>query len=130
MAALVAIEPALFRPDEQAWFVFDDGRKCLRKLDRGEEVARSDFPAPAIRKDTIAPCRGMDGKMTDSLSTLRRTYRADGNPQGETYHELGNDNLTPVTHQFDRRKRRDDIKAAIEDVKNGRVAPAPVVLED
>jgi hypothetical protein len=131
MATLVAIEPSLFHPDREAWFVFDDGRRYLRATEPREPcTARSSFPTPMIRNDNIDPVRGMDGKMHDSLSGLRRTYRADGNPQGENYTEIGNEEIKPVVHQFDRGQRRDDIKAAIEDVKNGRLAPPPVILED
>lgn len=129
MATLVAIEPSLFHPETEGWFVFDDGRRCLRKLDPPARPMRSSFPAPMIRRDSIDACRGMDGKMYDSLSGLRRTYRADGNPQGENYTEIGNEELTPVRYDFDRAERREHIKAAIEDVRNGRVAP-PVTLED
>lgn len=129
MAELVAIEPALFRSDE-AWFVFDDGRRCLRKIERPRPVARSDFPAPAILRDSIAPCLGMDGKMHDSLSSYRRTLKANGNPQGETYIELGNESLTPVKYEFDRKQRRDDIRAAIADVKAGKPFDPPVILKD
>lgn len=129
MAQLVRIEPATFRPDEQAWFVMDDGRKYLRSTVEKSPVARSSFPAPMIKRDSIDPCRGPDGQMHDSLASLRRSYRADGNPQGENYIELGNESITPVEHKFDRAERRDNIKAAIEDVKNGRVPPL-AVLED
>lgn len=128
MAELLRVEPAMFNPNE-AWFIFDDGRKCLRRIDREPCRARSSFPAPALRTDTIDPCRGMDGKMYDSLSGYRRTLRPNGNPQGERYTEIGNEELPTVTHSFDRGQRRDDIKAAIEDVRNGRVAPS-VALED
>jgi len=129
MAELVAIEPALFRDDE-AWFVFDDGSKRLRKINQPENACRSDFPAPAIMRDSIAPCLGMDGKMHDSLSSYRKTLKADGNPQGETYIELGNESLKPVVHKFDRKQRRDDIKAAIADVKAGKTFDPPVILKD
>lgn len=128
MAELLRVEPSMFCKGE-AWFIFDDGRKCLRKLDMGIPPARSSFPTPALRRDTIDPARGMDGRMYESLSGLRRTYRPDGNPQGERYTEIGNEELKPVTHTFDRAQRRDDIKAAIEDVRNGRVAQS-VALED
>lgn len=128
MATLLRVEPALFNANE-AWFIFDDGRKMLRRIDRKPDPARSSFPTPAIMRDSIDPCRGMDGRMYDSLSGLRRTYRPDGNPQGERYNEIGNEELKPVTHTFDRAQRRDDIKAAIEDVRNGRVAQS-VALED
>jgi hypothetical protein len=128
MPTLIRIEPALFRADE-AWFIYDDGRQCLRKRTPAEPAARSALSFPQIRRDRIAPCRGMDGKMHESLSSLRRTYRADGNPQGENYIELGGESLKPVERTFDRKERRDDIRAAIEDVKNGRVPPL-TVLED
>ena len=124
MAELIAIEPALFRQDE-AWFVFDDGRKCLRKRERGDAV-RS---APAIIRDQIEPCRGADGRMHDSLASYRRSLRPDGNPQGERYIELGSESLKPDLPKFDRKARRDAIRAGIEDVRNGRVPPA-AVLED
>lgn len=130
MATLVRIEPSLFHPETEGWFVFDDGRRCLRKLERDAPSARSSFPAPMIRRDSIDPCRGADGKMYESLSGLRRTYRADGNPQGENYLEIGNEELKPVEHTFDRAQRRDDIKAAIADVRAGKPIPAPVVLGD
>ncbi len=123
MATLVRIDPPLFRPDEQGWFVYSDGRQYLRPLHREPVRASSDYPCPMIAKDSIDPCRGMDGNMYDSLSGLRRTYRADGNPQGENYTEIGNEEAPTVVHNFDRKQRRDDIKAAIMDVKYGRVPP-------
>jgi hypothetical protein len=72
-----------------AWVHTDDGRSVFRKAG---QIARhaSDFPCPMIIKDTIEPVRSMaDGKMYDSMSSLRRTYRADGNPQGQEYIEVG-----------------------------------------
>lgn len=129
MAELLRIEPSLFRPETEGWFVFDDGRKYLRPLEREDNTSRSSFPCPMIRRDSIDPCRGPDGKMHESLSSYRRSLRPDGNPQGQSYIEVGNESVTYEAPQFDRKQRRDDIKAAIEDVKNGRVAP-PVFLED
>lgn len=96
----------------------------------GEKINFRPRRAPMISRDTIDPCRGMDGKMTDSLSALRRTYRADGNPQGENYTEIGNEELKPKEHKFDRAQRRDDIHAAIADVKAGKPIAPPVVLGD
>jgi len=78
--------------------------------------------------DAIEPIRGADGKMHDSLSGYRRTLEPGGNPKGERYLEIGNEEMPVVTKDFDRKQRRDDIKAGIEDVRNGRVPP-PVALE-
>lgn len=90
----------------------------------GEGAVRQ-VSAARILSDTIEPSRGADGKMHDSLSGLRKSYLPGGNPQGERYLELGDQNITPATHTFDRKQRRDDIRAAMEDVKNGRVPPIP-----
>lgn len=128
MARLLRIEPALFSTDEH-WLVFDDGRQYLRKIDREAHPSRSDFPTPMIRRDSIDPCRGMDGKIHESLSSYRRSLRSDGNPQGETYTEIGEQELPTIKPTFDRASRRDDIRAAIADVKNGNVPPL-TVLED
>lgn len=130
MAELVKVEPTVSKltgePDGFAWFVFDNGRQYHRRLDQ----AREERPrAPYIRRDSIEPCRGMDGKIHDSLASYRRTLRADGNPQGENYIELGNESLTPVEHKFDPKQRRDDIKAAIADVKAGNI-PVPAFIGD
>lgn len=129
MAELLRIEPTRSHltgePDGMAWFVFDNGRSFHRSLSPSPPSRR----APAIHRDSIAPCRGMDGQMHDSLSSYRRTLKADGNPQGENYIELGNESLSPVTYDFDRAERRNDIRAAMQDVRNGHVPPL-TVLED
>lgn len=97
MANLVRIEPALFNADE-AWFVFDDGRKYLRKRQPSENSARSDFPTPMIMSDSIDPVKSMaDGKIYDSKSALYRTYRPDGNPQGIRYECVGNEDTSKFT---------------------------------
>lgn len=76
---------AIFR-----WITMEDGRSVFRKVPEQARAVRSSFPCPIIRKDTIEPVQSMaDGKVYDSLSALRRTYRADGNPQGEEYTEIG-----------------------------------------
>lgn len=82
--------------------------------------------APRVLSDYIDPCMGADGKMHDSLASLRATYLPSGNPRGERFLELGNDKIPDAPpKKFDRKQRRDDIKAAIQDVKYGRVAPIP-----
>jgi hypothetical protein len=54
--------------------------------------SRSDLAAPGVITDSQQPLRSMaDGKVYDSKSAMRRSYRADGNPQGVEYIEVGND---------------------------------------
>lgn len=111
MANVVAVEPSLFHPETEAWFIFDDGRKCLRKLDRGgPDKCRSTLGFPMIRSDKIDPCLGLDGRMYESLAGYRRTLKAENNPQGENYIELGNESLTHAPAQFSKQDRRDAIK--------------------
>lgn len=122
MAEVIKVEPSLFRPDTEAWFHFDDGRKMLRKLDQGgPNPARSDLGFPMIMRDSIDPCLGMDGRMYDSLRGYRKTLKANGNPQGENYIELGNESLKHAPKQFSKQERRDHIKTAAEIVKSGNV---------
>lgn len=99
---------------------FDVSQQC----ECGEDAVRQ-VSMPRILSDHIEPCMGADGKMHDSLSGLRATYLPGGNPQGERYIELGNEQMKATPKTFDRKQRRDDIRAAMEDVKNGRVPPIP-----
>lgn len=97
------------------------------------EVQHCTCGAPAERRisririgtnDSIDPIRGPDGKMHTSLASYRKSLAPDGNPQGERYFELGDQELPHAPPEFDRKTRRDNIKEAIADVKNGRVPPA------
>lgn len=76
---------------EKRWFTLPNGRQVYRSVPQRNE-ARSSLPIPYFKKDQIEPVMSMaDGKTYDSLSALRRTYRADGNPQGKEYVEIGNE---------------------------------------
>lgn len=99
-------------------------RNARQICDCGADAGRL-ISAPRVLSDTIAPVRGADGKIHDSLAGLRASYLPSGNPQGQRYIELGHESIKHTPPKFDRKQRRDDIKAAIEDVKNGRVAPIP-----
>lgn len=52
-----------------------------------------------------------DGKEYTSAAELRRTYRADGNPDGVEYIEVGNEDITKFTPP-----KRDDA-AALEAIE-------------
>jgi len=82
-----------------------------------QKMGTSSLSMPYFKQDTITPCLGMDGKMHDTLSGYRKTLLPDGNPKGERYVELGNESLPDFkAPEFDRKKRRDDIRAAISSV--------------
>ena len=70
---------------EYAWFDVGEGRQVFRRVDT-RQPARSDLPIPMISRDQMDPVQSMlDGKMYDSKSALRSTYRQAG------VIEVGND---------------------------------------
>jgi len=75
-----------------------------------EEVKRSHLGAPMIITDTMAPVQSqLDGKMYDSKSKLRSTYKAAGMV------ELGNDSsVTDPKPMKKKRPKRQDIRDSID----------------
>lgn len=73
-------------------------------------MTRSELPAPGVIIDTMAPVKSMlDGKMYDSKSTLRATYKAAG------VTEVGNDPSFTNPKPFKKpRPSRKDIRASID----------------
>lgn len=73
-----------------AWIDLGDGRSVYRNVMPKPRGERSALSMPMILSDRIEPVQSMaDGKTYDSMAALRRTYRADGNPQGIEYTEVG-----------------------------------------
>lgn len=101
---------------EYRWYSNGKGRSVYRPVPV-EHGVRSDLPVPYFRQDSIDPILGMDGKKHDTLSGYRKTLLPSGNPKGERYLELGNESLPDFkAPEFDRKKRREDIKRAISDI--------------
>ena len=101
---------------------FGDRQKC----ECGAGASRL-ISAPRVMSDAIEPTLGPDGQLHTSLTSYRHSCSPEGNPQGERYSELGSEELPAFkAPEFDRRKRRDDIRAGIQDVKEGRVPPVVV----
>lgn len=114
---------------EKRWIMLENGRSVYRSIGQAP-VARSSFPCPRIVSDTVEPIQSMaDGKFYTSLSALRRTYRADSNPQGEEYIEVGNEKLADAAPQFDKSQRVEDIKCAMHDVLTGNIPPEIAAIQ-
>ena len=75
------------------WFTTGDGRSVYRKVEQAPRGIRSDLPAPMIASDRLdQPTQSMaDGKYYTSKAALRATYKPSGNPQGNSYVEVGNE---------------------------------------
>lgn len=79
---------------EKRWYTLDNGRQVYRAVPK-PIASRSSLPCPNLILDTIPPTVSMaDGKEYTSKSALRSTYKADGNPQGIDYIEVGNEDIT------------------------------------
>ncbi|OUJ13824.1 hypothetical protein [Acetobacter okinawensis] len=108
---------------EYAWFDDGRGRATYRRVP-SERAARSDLPCPMLITDTIDETQSMaDGQFYTSKRALRRTYRADGNPQGKEYIEVGNDQKPREqkrgNYVRDKNKARDSVDRAIAAVDRG-----------
>lgn len=67
-----------------------NGRTVYRMSRKAEPDARSSLPCPQIMKPFAEPVRSMaDGKYYSDAASLRRSYRADGNPRGIEFTEIG-----------------------------------------
>lgn len=77
---------------------------------------RADLPAPRLILDTMdALPHPITGEVLDSKSAFRARTKAAGGV------ELGNEKPKPrLRPKMDKRKRADDIKKAIYDLRNGR----------
>lgn len=107
---------------EKRWIHLANGRSVFRRVEQAA-VQRSSFPCPRIISDSIDTVQSMaDGNYYDSLSALRRTYRADGNPQGEDYIELGNEALPDHKPEFNEAQRREDVARTLYDIQQGNVS--------
>jgi len=97
---------------EYAWHTDGNGRSVYRPVYVEKNKARSDLPSPYMILDTMEPTISQaDGKEYTSKAALRATYRADGNPQGINYIELGNE---PVPSY---KKPKRDAKAILETIE-------------
>lgn len=76
-----------------AWVDLGDGRSVYRNVAPKPRGERSHLPSPMVVCDTLdQPTQSMaDGKYYTSKSAMRATYRPSGNPQGNSYIEVGNE---------------------------------------
>lgn len=85
--------------------------------------ARADFPCPMVIRDSMDDIQSMaDGRVYDSKSALRRSYTADGNPQGRDYQEIGGTEIEPAGRaSVDKKGIRDAVDKAMHQVETGQI---------
>lgn len=90
---------------------------CTR-IDHREQS--DNFPIPMIVRDFDEPVQSMaDGRFYTSKRALSASHRASGNPHGQDFIELGNEQVSFVEHKTDEKQLRDDIRAAKADMDAG-----------
>lgn len=105
-----------------AWFDAGNGRKVYRRVRTAGPSARSDLGCPQVIRSFPQPVQSMaDGKWYDNPRDLSRSHRASGNPHGVDFIELGNEEMPWVEHKTDEKKLREDVREAMQDVKEGRL---------
>ena len=108
-----------------------DGRSVYRSFREPRPLRRSDLATPRIIADAFdRPVQSMaNGKWYESKRALAATHKASGNPHGQNFIELGNEEMPWIEHKTSEAERRNDIRAAMADVKAGRL-PEIVSLDD
>lgn len=93
--------------------------------------ARADFPCPMVIRDSMDDIQSMaDGRVYDSKSALRRSYTADGNPQGRDYQEIGGTEIEPAGRaSVDKKALRDAVDKAMHDVETGQIPESIKAIE-
>lgn len=113
-----------------AWVKTSDGRSVFRNTEPRPRGPRSALPCPMLIRDFDEPVQSMaNGKWYTSKRGLAASHRASGNPQGVDYVEMGNEKPKAAPRTYDRKKLRDDIRAAKADLAAG-WKPDVVALDD
>ena len=112
-----------------AWFDNGHGRQVYRRV-RTDTPKRSHLATPMLVRAFAEPVRSMaDGRYYDTPRDLERTYRADGNPQGEEYVCLGNETPETIEVVPDAKQRRDDLRQVMQDVTTGNLPPEIAAIQ-
>ena len=111
------------------WIDLGNGRKVFRNV-VVRDVARSDLACPMLVKPFAEPIQSMaDGQYYSNPRDLARTYRADGNPFGQEFIELGNEKNPTVEAVADPVERRNHVKQAMHDVLTGNLPPEIAAIQ-
>lgn len=96
--------------------------KCVSIRSSGRSDA---LPVPYFICDTMDELQSMaDGKFYNSKSAMRASYKAENNPHGVDFIEVGNEDTATFTPpKRDRKGDREAIERAINDVEYGNVPP-------
>lgn len=111
------------------WFDVGNGRHVFRRV-REPNDRRSNLPIPTLIRDFDEPVQSMaNGQWYTSKRALAASHKASGNPHGQDFIELGNEDVKFAPHETSERELRDDIRSALSDVRSG-ILPPVLTLDD
>lgn len=107
------------------WFDLGNGRKIFRAVPERTDASKSSLPSPYFVTDTIPETRSMaDNKLYTSKKAMRASYKAENNPAGVDYIEIGNEPMAEFKRpERDRAGDRAAIERAIDLVESGNAPP-------
>lgn len=112
----------------KAWFDLGGGRQVYRSVPK--PMDKPAFPCPRILREFSDPVQSMaDGKFYTSKTALASSYKASGNPRGEEFVEIGNEEIKNESPEADPIQRREHIKHAMHDVISGNLPPEIAAIE-
>lgn len=84
-----------------------------------------------VIRDSIDGLQSMaDGRVYDSKSALRRSYTADGNPQGRDYQEIGGTEIEPAGRaKVDKKGIVAALDKAMHSVETGQIPDSLKAIE-
>lgn len=110
--------------------LIDWSKPVPRPLKRHMPAQRSTLACPMIVRTFTEPVQSMaDGRFYDTPRDLERTYRADGNPQGQEYIALGNETMKTTEYVPDAAERRNNMREALHDVLSGNLPPEIAAIQ-
>lgn len=115
---------------EYRWIEVSPGRQRRVRIAPPKPDNRSGLACPMLIRDFDEPVQSCaDGKYYTSKRALAATHKANGNPHGQDFIELGNEEMPWVEHNADPGELRDDVRSAINDVVTGNLPPEIAAIQ-
>lgn len=115
---------------EYRWIETSPGRQRRVRVREALPDNRSSIPCPNLIRDFDEPVRSCaNGEYYTSKRALAATHRASGNPHGQDFIELGNEEMPWVEHKADPVELRNDLREAMRDVLTGNIPPEIAAIQ-
>lgn len=115
---------------EHRWIEVSPGRHRRVRVDKPRFDQRSAIPCPNLIRDFDEPVRSCaNGEYYTSKRALAASHKASGNPHGQDFIELGNEEMPWVEHKADPAELRNDLREAMHNVLTGNIPPEIAAIQ-